>query len=170
MSKKTAGESMTNKLVTINVGENLETAYRRMQKRRLRHLPVCDDTGEVVGMLSDRDVQRAMISEVTHEGAGSVASSETIAFDPEARVRDYMGWPILTVERNSDLKLVAERILREKVSALLVKDGKNFVGIVTTDDLLKVLIDLLADPQASARYTLQGVLEEAGHCFDGILV
>src|SRR5687767_13929897 len=108
MTKKTAGENMSAKLVTINFNENIETAYLRMQKRRLRHLPVCDDTGEVVGMLSDRDVQRAMISEVKREWANS-AASESIAFDPHSRVRDYMSWPIMTVERNSDLKLVIER-------------------------------------------------------------
>lgn len=169
MTKKLARESMSTKLVTINFNENMDTAYRRMKKRQLRHLPVCDDSGEVVGMLSDRDVQRAMISEVTHESPGP-ASSESIAFDPAARVRDYMGWPVLTVEQNSDVRLVAERILQEKVSALLVKDGPATVGIVTTDDLMKVLIDLLGDPKTPARWTLKGILDDAGHRFDGILV
>lgn len=169
MTKKVARESMSTKLVTINFNERMETAYRRMQKRHLRHLPVCDDNGEVVGMLSDRDVQRAMISEVKHERPSHV-SSETIAFDPAAKVRDYMGWPVLSVDQNSDLKLVTERILSEKVSALLVKDAHTTVGIVTTDDLMKVLIELLTDPKTSARWTLQSVLEDTAHRFDGILV
>jgi acetoin utilization protein AcuB len=169
MTTKTARESMSTKLVTINFNASMETAYHRMQKRRLRHLPVCDDNGEVVGMLSDRDVQRAMISEVKHERPSHL-SSETIAFDPAAKVRDYMGWPVLTVEKDTDLRVVAERILKEKVSALLVKDEHLTVGIVTTDDLMKVLIDLLNDPKTPARWTLRGVLEDTAHRFDGILV
>ncbi|MBI3556265.1 MAG: CBS domain-containing protein [Deltaproteobacteria bacterium] len=168
MTKKLARESMSKKLVTINFNENMETACKRMRKRKLRHLPVCDDTGEIVGMLSDRDVQRAMISEIKHEPP-SPASSESIEFDPEARVRDYMGWPVLTIEQDSDIRLVAERLLQEKVSALLVTNGRATVGIVTTDDLMKVLIDLLGDPKTPARWTLQGILENAGHRMDGFI-
>ena len=169
MTLKIARESMSTKLVTVNINENMETAHRRMQKRRLRHLPVSDDSGEIVGMLSDRDVQRAMISEVRHEGSGPI-TSETIAFDPAARVRDYMSWPVLSVSQNADLRQVAERMLAEKVSAFLVKSGDTAVGIVTTDDLLKVLIDLLGNPKTPAHWTLQNLLEETAHRFDGVLV
>lgn len=169
MPKKTARESMTTKLVTINFNEGLETAYHRMQKRRLRHLPVCDDNGEIVGMLSDRDVQRAMISEIEHERKSDL-SSESIAFDPEAKVRDYMGWPVQAVDQNSDLRVVAEKMLTDKISALLVKRANEVVGIVTTDDLMKVLIELLSDPKTSARWTLQNVLDNAAHSFDGVLI
>jgi acetoin utilization protein AcuB len=130
--------NMTSKIITINLNETLEVAYQRMQKKKLRHLPVCDDTGEIIGMLSDRDIQRGMISQI-------VDKSEEIRFDPESRVKDYMAWPVLSVDQFCDLRLVAERMLTEKVSAFLVKGSKHFVGIITTDDMLKVLIDLLKD-------------------------
>jgi CBS domain-containing protein len=169
MTKKTAQDTMSARLVTINVNENMETAYRRMQRRHFRHLPVADDNGEIVGMLSDRDVQRAMISELRRELPTPVAS-ETIRFDPEARVRDYMGWPVQSVDRGSDLRVVADRMLKERVSAFLVTDARIPIGIVTTDDLLKVLMDLLADPKTPAHWTLHSLIEETTHRFDGVLV
>lgn len=159
MSRKhAAGESMTAELITIDWNEGLKTAYERMKKHRIRHLPVRNDAGEIVGMLSDRDVQRAMISEVRHDGT---FSEEKLQFDPEARVRDYMGWPVLAIDQQTELALVAERMLSEKISAFLVQnEGGRTIGIITTDDLLKVLIHLLADPKASARWTLRNLIDE----------
>ncbi len=160
MTTKIAEESMSRSLITINWSEQLKTAYLRMQNHRLRHLPVVNDTGEIVGMLSDRDVQRAMISEIKHE-ARIPASSESIEFDPEARVRDYMGWPVLTVDQNTDLRLVAERMLHEKISSILVQKSGRTVGIITTDDMLKVLVDLLTNSNTPARWTLHTLMEDA---------
>lgn len=169
MTTKITRESMSPSLITINWNEQIATAYKRMQKHQLRHLPVMNDSGEVVGMLSDRDVQRAMISEIKHEN-GPVASLESIRFDPESRVKEYMGWPVLTVDRDADLRIVAERMLHEKVSSYLVQSNGTTVGIITTDDLLKALIDLLKEPGSSARWTLKDLLAEGAHRFDGILV
>ena len=168
MTTKLAKESMSSSLITINWGEQMKTAYNRMQKHRLRHLPVLNDTGEVVGMLSDRDVQRAMISEIRHE-AGIYASSESIEFDPESRVKEYMGWPVLSVDKNTDVRIVAERMLQEKVSSFLVQSAGKTVGIITTDDMLKVLIDLLQDSKTPARWTLQSLIADGAHQFNGIL-
>lgn len=169
MNTRIVRESMSDHLVTVGWKEPIEDAHRKMQKRHLRHLPVLNDQGEVVGMLSDRDVQRSMISQVRHEKPDYI-SSESIEFDPEALVRDYMGWPVLTVDFETDLRLVAERMLKEKVSSFLVQKGNRTVGIVTSDDLLKVLMSLLGDPREPVRWTLGNIISETSHRFDGVLV
>lgn len=167
MTTKLAKETMTGSLITIGWNEPMKTAYNRMRQHGLRHLPALDDSREIVGMVSDRDVQRAMVSQIDHKNH---LSSESIEFDPEARVRDYMAWPVLTVDEETDLKLVAERMLREKISSLLVQRHGQTVGILTTDDLLKVLVDLLRDPRTPARWTLQGLIDSAAHRFDGVMI
>lgn len=161
--------SMSKSILTINWKEHIETAYHRMQKRRIRHLPVVNDNGEVIGMLSDRDVQRAMISEIQHEGHIPL-STETIAFDPDALVSDYMGWPVLAIDQSSELRSVAECMLTKKVSALLVQHEGRTVGIITTDDLLKVLVNLLGNPKTPTSLSLKDIIAEAAHRFDGVLV
>lgn len=147
--KKTVNETMSTQIITIGWNERMETAWRRMQERRIRHLPVVNENGEAVGMLSDRDVQRAMISQLDPE-VTQVISDETIEFDQNAHVRDYMSWPARTVEAGSDLRLVTERMISEKVSAFLVTHEGRVTGIVTSEDLLQVLSDLLADPKTPA--------------------
>lgn len=158
--QKIVRENMSADLITIGWNERMETAYSRMLMNKVRHLPVLSETGEVIGMLSDRDVQRAMISEIVKTG-GHSTSEETLRFDPQSRVRDYMSWPALSVEQDSDLRLVAERMIAEKVSSYLVRDVNRIVGIVTAEDLLKVLIDLLADPKSGAKWTLEHVMNGA---------
>lgn len=149
---------MSTHLITIGWNEKMESAYRRMQTKRVKHLPVVNDTGEIIGMLSERDVQRSMISQV-EKPTGRIATDETIEFDDESKVRDYMSWPAKSVEQNTELRLVAERMILEKVHSFLVCSGTRTVGIVTVEDLMKVLIELLSDPAAPMEWALDHILE-----------
>ena len=158
MEKIQVQEKMSREVVTIGWKEKMETAFQRMRSLRLRHFPVMNDTGEVIGMLSDRDVQRAMISNVERD-MGRITSDETIQFDSDSLVRDYMSWPVKAVDHRMELRAVVERMLVDKVSSLLVKKGECPVGIITTDDLMRVLIDILSEPKGSVQWNLEQVME-----------
>lgn len=169
METKLVKDSMSKNLITIGWRDRMESAYRRMQSQRVRHLPVVNDSGEIIGMISDRDVQRSMISQIDRP-MGRIVADETIEFDVNARVCDYMSWPAKTVDQDSELKLVAERMIQEKVSSLLVCKLGTPVGIVTAEDLIRVLIDLLADPKTPARWTLEQVLAAPFQKLDSTLI
>jgi acetoin utilization protein AcuB len=151
-------ETMSKDLITISWNESIESAYRRMRDFHIRHLPVFDDSTHVVGMLSDRDVQRAMRSEIRHQSA---FGDETVTFDPESKVRDYMSWPALTVDSETDLVVLAQRMLAEKLSSILVTRNNSVVGLVTTDDLLRVLVDLLRTPIPAQKLSLMDLVEQS---------
>lgn len=159
MDTKLVTENMSAHLFTIGWHEKMENAYNFMQSRRVRHLPVVNNMGEIIGMLSDRDVQRSMISQI-ERSSGRIISDETIQFDEESQVLDYMSWPAKSVEHSTDLRVVAERMVAEKLSSLLVCNGKRTIGIVTAEDLLKVLITLLADSKAPKGWTLEHIFED----------
>ncbi|MBS1962299.1 MAG: CBS domain-containing protein [Bdellovibrionales bacterium] len=156
---KRAWEEMSPDLITIGWNEPVERAFHRMRAKRIRHLPVLDEAGAIVGILSDRDVQRAMISSIERPSSQPLGD-ETIEFDPESRVRDYMTWPAKSVDRNCDLKEVTERMIAEKVSSFLITRGEATLGILTAEDLLKLLARLLADPKTPKNWTLAGLLDE----------
>jgi len=147
MSKRAAKELVNDDLITIAWGDSMASAAKRMEKLKIRHLAVVDEQGEIVGILSDRDVQRAMNPTISLDDAGQGVYSEIDEFDPDARVRHYMAWPPKTVPANTDLKEVAALMVTEKISSLLVQDGDDTIGIITTEDLLKVLMSLLGHPQ-----------------------
>lgn len=132
---KTTQSYMSKNLVTIKYSQTLQTAYKIMQVNSFRHLPVVDEKMSVIGILSDRDIQRAMTKKTT-----STISHET-SLDPNLIVEDYMNWPVFTVREESPLKQVAAQMLTQKVSAFLVESSSGRLrGIVTTDDILKAFL------------------------------
>lgn len=165
--KPQVSETMSTDLITIGWTERMSTAFQRMRNEGIRHLPVHDDLGEIVGMLSDRDVQRAMVSTIER---GWASSTETAEFSPDARVRDYMSWPAIVVDVSGELRSVAERMVGEKVSSLLVREKGRIIGIITAEDLLKVLISILSDPGASSRWSLGDLVDRSSSRLERSLI
>lgn len=131
MKKHITAQAMSQNLITISAYKPISEAKSVMEERNIRHLPVVDDEGLVVGILSDRDVNRAMNPVRPGMMVGGAVS-------------DFMSWPAITVDEEMSLADVAEGMLDEKVSSFLVtKGGREVVGIITSDDLLKVLARLL---------------------------
>lgn len=75
---------MTKKLITVKAETPMQKAYEVMKKNNIRHLPVIDMNGRLVGMISDRDLKLATyikkVSEIETE----------LKFDPKDMVEDYM--------------------------------------------------------------------------------
>jgi signal-transduction protein with cAMP-binding, CBS, and nucleotidyltransferase domain len=67
-----------------------------------------------------------------------------MTFNPHHTVEDFMSWPVQTVSELASVEEVAKKMIEQKVSAFVV-NGPNhyFKGIITTDDLLQYLVELL---------------------------
>lgn len=143
---------MTKKIITVNVLMPIQNAYETMKAYNIRHLPVVDQSGKLVGMLSDRDVLRAaqvrMISELEQE----------MSFNPHHTVEDFMSWPVQTVSEKTPILDLVNLMLDQKVSALIVNDPNHYIkGIVTTEDLLDYLADILRNSEHTRKETLSRV-------------
>lgn len=136
--KKNVGSYSTHKVACVNRLDSMAHAHHLMQKISTRHLPVLDQNGLVIGMISDRDVLRAMKKPLDSDWHAVPAVPE---FDSDKIVQEYMSWPIGTIEESASLSDVAKIMLERKISALVVTKNERFTGIVTTDDLLRVLIE-----------------------------
>jgi len=133
-------------LVVAEWDEPLEKAYRRMVDKGIRHLPVISDQGFVIGVISDRDFQRGM--KIDRMKYNSVDAT-SLVFDPRDLVRDYMSWPAKFIPDNAPVTLAAEIMVRDKVSSLLIVNGNDVMGIITSEDLLKVLLKVMNEPEVS---------------------
>ncbi len=152
-----ASQIMTKKLITIGILEPLSKAYTVMQDRKIRHLPVINEFGEIIGILSDRDLQRAM---TPHEPTTKYNSDQP-EINANFQVKDFMNWPVRSINEEVTIDEVARRMLNEKVSALLVYDyQKHCKGIITTDDLLKYLISLLSKDPGRLKLSLGSVFSD----------
>ncbi|MBC7466200.1 MAG: CBS domain-containing protein [Bdellovibrio sp.] len=127
---------MTKDISTVHWSDTLEFASQKMHRLNIRHLPVVDDQGLLLGLLSERDVQR---------GRSAHTDFVTPEFNPI--VRDYMTAPVEQITSDASLQEVAHRMMAFKISAFVVVENEEIVGIVTSDDLLRALISLLDHTQ-----------------------
>jgi CBS domain-containing membrane protein len=148
-----AKDSMTAGLVTINWKASLNAAYQLMKSRSIRHLPVKNELGNIVGVISERDLLRAMKSEVRNEFETEFASANFSAND---LVKDFMSWPVKTVDSKDSIQSVVHKILNEKISSVLVKDVTGDIrGIITTDDLISLLLTFLNDDSERKNFEVE---------------
>ncbi len=126
---RTVGQFMSTDLFTVRPQDLVDLAASMMDWEHVRHVPVEDDQGRLVGILTHRALMRL----VARGGAGG---------EPVA-VRDLMRTDLVTVTPNTST-LEAMRIMRErKVGCLPVLEGGKLVGIVTERDLVEVSARLL---------------------------
>jgi CBS domain-containing protein len=146
---------MSRDLIVANWTDSLEDAYVVMRTKGVRHLPVVDEHGLIVGIISDRDMQRAMQVEQPDLRSGYPARAE---FDPIAIVRDFMSWPIESIDEGTALGAAARRMIHRKISALLVTSQEEVVGIITSEDLLRALVQAYESPVDRVRQSMEGVV------------
>jgi len=157
--EKIAGNIMSKKLIMVNYGDSVRKAYQIMQERKIRHLPVCDDGGAIIGILSDRDLQRAMTPTTAKENG----MEDGVEFNESFLAKDFMSWPVRSISKDVSVEDLAKRMLIEKVSAFLVTDHNRVaLGIVTTDDLIKLLIELLKKEPDHLKHSLNAIISEFG--------
>ena len=115
------GDLMSGDVHTANESDTLEEAHKFMRMAGVRHLPVLGGDGELVGILSDRDLLLGWAQGRNTEVSG-LMSRHTRWVHPETSARD-----------------AAAMMLQDKIGCLPVLDGdKKLVGIVTETDFLLV--------------------------------
>jgi len=155
---KSLKESISTKVMSVNATDPVSRAYHMMKQGGCRHLPVLDD-GRLVGLISDRDVQRALKSDVHDIFSMPVVE---ISLDAHALVKSYMSSPVITAKSGEDLLTATKIMLDNKIGALVIVDDNHLTGILTRHDLMKVLADLLEHPQHTIMDRLEGLAYNSG--------
>jgi acetoin utilization protein AcuB len=103
-----------------------------MAKERIRHLPVTDSDGELLGIVTDRDIRLTLPSPAT-----TLSVWEMNHLLAKLAVGDVMTKSPITVDPDRDAREAAWLMLEHKIGALpVLKDGR-LVGILTETDLLR---------------------------------
>ena len=124
-------------ILVIAVTQALPAAVNLVVENRIRHLPVV--RGEsLVGIISDRDLKRAMPSIV----AGATAE-EYQAFMESTSIDQVMTADPLSCAPEDELIDVVRQFCENKVGAMPVVDAERLVGIVTQTDMMQAFLTLL---------------------------
>ncbi|HVJ93545.1 MAG TPA: CBS domain-containing protein [Labilithrix sp.] len=131
-----AADIMTENPRTMQPTDTVNRAVELLQSMPVRHLPIVDDRGTLIGMLSDRDLGSFMRS-----FAESAEAERMVVPLSERPISDFMSSPAVAVELDADITEVIDLMLNERVGAIPVVDDAGHVsGIISYVDLLRRLV------------------------------
>lgn len=129
---------MTKDVFTLNQNDSLSAAKDLMDLARIRHIPIVDNLGNFVGLLTHRDILAATISELA--GIDRETKDEIERGIP---IREIMQTDVVTVSADLSLKEAARLLLEEKYGCLPVVCAGRLCGIITEADFLRLTIELM---------------------------
>ncbi len=146
------GDRMTRNPVTILETASIDDGIHLMRERKVRRLPVMDASGQMVGIISDKDLLHAAPSPAT-----SLSVYELHYLLSKLSVKQVMAHPVITVTADTPLEEAARVMADNKIGGLpVVVDGK-LAGIITETDIFKILVELLGARKAGLRLTAETI-------------
>ncbi len=129
---------MTSDLVTVREDGSALEAFDLMVDRGVRHLPVVEDGGSLIGILSIDDLRAALPVDVSLKRAlGPVERDRLLGY----RVADAMTWVPQTVQPDVPLEEAAARLCEGRIGCLPVVDAAGrLIGILSETDVLRALV------------------------------
>ncbi len=124
-------EWMTKDTITVEPTTSVEAAWRLMQERRIRHLPVVVE-GRLVGIVTDRDLRRVLPSPAT-----SLEIHELRYLLDKLTLAEVMTKDVITTIPFTPIIDAARTLLRNRIGALPVVQGGMLVGILSQTDVLE---------------------------------
>ena len=121
---------MSAKVVKISADDTLRIVDEIMKLGHVRHLPVVR-RGELVGVVSQRDLLRASLSNVM-----GIAKDDQAAFLEGVHISEVMSSPAISVEPEASIQKAAGLMAERKIGCLVVVEGSKMIGILTETDLL----------------------------------
>jgi acetoin utilization protein AcuB len=126
---------MTEGPASVRSTAPLREAIAILQSLNVRHLPVVDRRGELVGILSDRDLRKYGFSDVWPE-----LSLESLASRLDWPVSHFMSRPIFAVKPEAEIQELIDLMIDQRIGAVPVIDSEGtLIGIVSYVDLLRGL-------------------------------
>ena len=149
---------MTRDVITVTPHTKIEDAVNIMLRTHISGLPVVDDAGQLVGIVSESDfLRRSEIGTGRKRtkwlqffmGPGSAASE--FVHERGRRVEDVMTQDPVTVGEETPLEDLVRLMEKNDIKRLPVMSGKRLVGIVTRSNLLQAVASMaheIPDPTA----------------------
>jgi CBS domain-containing protein len=134
-----ASDLMTSDVVVVRSTDAIGAAVETLTELDIRHLPVVDD-GELVGMLSDRDLRELGLAQIN-----DVPDIDRIKALGKLAVADVMSSDVQTVDPGTSIRDIIDLMVTSKIGAVPVVEEHNgkLVGIVSYVDVLRAAASML---------------------------
>lgn len=121
---RTVGQFMSTDLFTVQPDDLIDLAASVMDWRHIRHVPVEDEAGRLVGLVTHRGLLHLLISRIGEKGLGVITVREVMVPNP------------FTVSPSTPTLTAIDMMRQRRIGCLPVVEGDQLVGIVTSFDFL----------------------------------
>ena len=137
---------MTPNPIVANLKTNYNEALRLMKQNQIKHLPILDEKGKPVGIVTQANMLRTAPSPVTTLNVFEIAS-----YLDNVLVDKIMTSPVLAVDKSCSITNAANFMLINKINSLLVMRDETLVGIITIADIFRTFIEMTGGDQPGSR-------------------
>lgn len=137
MSRPSGGEPrvrdlMSTELITMSPDDSLKDLAKLFDWKAIRHVPIADESGRLVGLVTQRDYLTVAISKFAQLNKAAVE-----AVYSQIKIRDFMGRKVTAISPETPLREAAQIMLEHKYGCLPVVSDDKLVGIITEADFTR---------------------------------
>ena len=140
------GRIMHTELITVSPTTSLEDASILVKKKKIDHLPVISENGKLVGILSDRDLKQYWASPAT-----TLSKNELNYLIQQVIVEMIMIKTVIIISPEYTVERAALIMQENDINALPVVENNQLVGIITSSDVMDVLLSAIGISDDSVR-------------------
>lgn len=142
-------DRMTVKPVTVTPDTSFPEAFRLLREKRIRHLPVVNEKGKLVGVVARTDLLHASPSKAT-----TLSVFEMNFLLANLHIGEVMSKPPITVSEDAPLEEAARVMVQSKIGCLPVMRDGELAGLITETDIFQTFVEILGGEEASLRITV----------------
>jgi acetoin utilization protein AcuB len=142
-------DRMSHPVITVSPKMPMQEAHKMMRDENVRRLPVVDERGKLVGIVSESDFLHAAPSDVS-----SLSVWEMNYMLSKITVEKIMTRDVITTQADTPIEEAARSMVDNKIGGLPVLKGGELVGIITETDLFKVFLEMLGARESGVRISV----------------
>lgn len=144
-------ERMTSPAMTVTADTTFQDALKLMRDQKFRRIPVVDQEGKLIGIVSERDLLHASPSPAT-----SLSVWEVNYLLWKLKVADIMTHHVITIAQDAPIEDAANLMVTRKIGGLPVVNSANqVVGVITETDIFKAFAEMLGSGEKGVRLTIK---------------
>jgi acetoin utilization protein AcuB len=144
-------ERMTSPAMTVTADTSFQDALKLMRDQKFRRIPVVDQEGRLIGIVSERDLLHASPSPAT-----SLSVWEVNYLLWKLKVADIMTHHVITIAQDAPIEDAANLMVTRKIGGLPVVDSAcRVVGVITETDIFKAFAEMLGSGEKGVRLTIK---------------
>jgi acetoin utilization protein AcuB len=138
-------KKMKKDLITITKDERMTTARKIIKEKNIRHLPVVDGK-RLIGLVTNMDIRKAEASPAT-----SLEIRELHYLLDKLTVGEIMTRNVITISPDISVEEATTLLHDNKIGCLPVVEDGNLVGMLTENDVMEILIEVMGMKEKGSR-------------------